>query len=89
MSIGGGEALVLLFFLGIALVGTVVWIWALVDAIRVPEDRMYRAGNKLVWVLVIVFGHLLGAIAYLAIGRPSSASLRAGSSIPPPPPPPR
>ena len=89
MSIGGGEALVLLFFLGVALVGTVVWIWALVDAVRVPDDAMYRAGNKLVWVLVIVFGHLLGAIAYLAVGRPSAASTRAASSPVPPPPPPR
>jgi phospholipase D-like protein len=90
MRIGGGEALLLLFFLAVALVGTVFWIWALVDAIRVPEDRMYRAGNKLVWVLVIVFGHLLGAIAYLAIGRPTSASSSAASSSPiPPPPPPR
>ena len=88
MTIGGGEALVLLFFLGVAVVGTVVWIWALVDAVRVPDDRMYRTGNKLVWVLVIVFGHLLGAIVYLAIGRPSSTSLRGSSSAIPPPPPP-
>ncbi|MGZ8585899.1 MAG: hypothetical protein ACXWXP_10545 [Actinomycetota bacterium] len=25
-----------------------VWIWALVDAIKVPDDAMSRAGNKLV-----------------------------------------
>jgi phospholipase D-like protein len=86
MTLGGGEALVLLFFLAVAVLGTIVWIWALVDAIRVPADSMYRAGNKLIWVLVIVFGHLLGAVAYLAIGRPTSGP-RGRTAAPPPPPP--
>jgi hypothetical protein len=50
---------------------------------------MFRAGNRLIWVLVIVFGHLLGAIAYLAIGRPDASTRRRGASFVPPPPPPR
>jgi uncharacterized membrane protein len=87
MTIGGGELLVLLFFFAIAVAGTVLWIWALVDAIRVPDERMYRAGNRLIWVLVIVFGHAIGAIAYLAIGRPSAAGRRPAVGVPPPPPP--
>ncbi|MGZ4155127.1 MAG: PLD nuclease N-terminal domain-containing protein [Actinomycetota bacterium] len=89
MTVGGGEALFLLLFLVVGVAGTVVWIWALVDAIRVPEESMFRAGNRLIWVLVIVFGHLLGAIAYLAIGRPDASTRRRGSSSVPPPPPPR
>jgi hypothetical protein len=89
MRVGGGEALFLLFFLLVAVLGTVVWIWALVDAIRVPEESMFRVGNRLIWVLVIVFGHLLGAIAYLAIGRPDASTRSRGSSSVPPPPPPR
>jgi hypothetical protein len=86
MRVGGGEALALLFFLAIALVATIVWIWALVDAVRVPDDSMFRAGNRLIWVLVIVFGHLLGAIVYLAVGRPAARG-PGGSRVPPPPPP--
>jgi hypothetical protein len=48
----------------------VLVIWALVDAIKVPDDSMYQAGGKLVWVLVILFGGFVGAIIYLVIGRP-------------------
>lgn len=48
----------------------VVWIWALVDAIQVPDDSLYRTGNKLLWVLVIALAHIIGAIIYFAIGRP-------------------
>lgn len=49
---------------------TVLWIWALVDAIRVPDDSMYNEGNKLLWVIVIVLTSFIGAIIYLIIGRP-------------------
>jgi hypothetical protein len=60
-------ALFLLF--GLAAFG--VWIWALIDAIRTP-DGSFRAGNQLIWVLVILIGNLLGAIIYLIVGRPSA-----------------
>jgi len=63
----------IMFVVGAAYLG--VWIWALVDAIKVPDDAMYRAGNKLVWVLVIVLTGALGAIIYLTVGRPSSKAL--------------
>ncbi len=63
-----------------------LWIYALVDAIRVPADSMYRAGNKLIWVLVIVFAHFIGAILYLVLGKPSSSAIRPiNSQLPPPP----
>ncbi len=67
-----------------------VWIWALVDCIRVPDDRLYREGTKLIWVLVIVFLQVIGAIVYLAVGRPAKGSMGAAApgSMPPPPPPP-
>jgi hypothetical protein len=80
---GWGVLFVVLLFafvmiLGIAALG--VWIWALVDAIQVPDDSMYRSGTKLVWVLVIVFLQVIGAVIYLAIGRPVR-----GTPIPPQP----
>jgi hypothetical protein len=58
----------LLPLVGIGL--TVLWIWALVDAIRVPDDSMYNEGNKLLWVIVIVLTGFIGAIIYFIIGRP-------------------
>ena len=51
-----------------------LWIYALVSAIKVPHDSMYRAGNKLVWVLVIVFLHFVGAIVYLLVGKPAAGT---------------
>ena len=84
----GPEVFFLIFFgfvmvLGIA--GTVVWIWALVDCIRVPDDRYYRSGTKLIWVLVIVFLHVIGAVVYLVVGRPDKAALPAPWTPPSPP----
>jgi hypothetical protein len=64
-AIGG----VLILLLVLALVA--LWIWALVDAIRVPDDTHYRAGTKLIWVLVIVLTGFIGAAVYLAVGRPA------------------
>lgn len=79
----------LLFFVA----NLVLVIWALIDAIRVPDDSMFKAGSKLVWVIVIVFTGFIGAIVYLAVGRPSPRTRAATplSSVdptqPPPPPP--
>jgi len=52
-------------------------VYALVDAIRVPDDSMYRAGNKLVWVVVIcLLPVFVGPLVYLAVGAPRSARTR-------------
>jgi len=78
------------FFAVLAIASLVVWIWALIDAIQVPDDSMYRSGTKLVWVLVIVFLQVIGAIVYLAIGRPAkgtAAPMANGGPVGLPPPP--
>jgi uncharacterized membrane protein len=64
------EALTALVILFLLLGAFAFWIWALIDAIRVPEDRAYREGTKLVWVLVIALTHFVGAVIYLLVGRP-------------------
>lgn len=64
-----GLAELLIIFIGLG--GFVLWIVALVDAIRVPDDSLYRSGNKVVWVLVIALTGFIGAIIYYAAGRPS------------------
>ena len=51
----------------IALGGTVVWIWALIDCVTKESDE---GNNRLIWVLVIVFTHLIGAIIYFLVRRP-------------------
>jgi hypothetical protein len=54
----------------LAIGGFVLWVWTLVDVIRVPGDDRFRAGSQLIWVLVIVFTQVIGSVIYLAIGRP-------------------
>ena len=86
-----GPLIAIFLILGIA--AFVVWVWAIVDVVKVPDDSMFKAGNKLVWVLVIVITGVLGAIIYLVVGRPAAGSRPGGlppsasPSQPPPPPP--
>jgi type III secretory pathway component EscS len=54
----------------IGLAGTVFMIVALVDAIRVRSDSEYRVGTKVIWVLVILLLHCVGALIYWFVGRP-------------------
>jgi putative Ca2+/H+ antiporter (TMEM165/GDT1 family) len=43
------------------------WIWMLVDAIK---NQGLTEGEKIGWVLAIVFLHFIGSILYFFIGRP-------------------
>ena len=65
-----GIAIGLPIFLGIGIVGiasTVFWIWMLVDClVKEPSDT----NDKLLWALIIFFGHLLGALLYVLVRRP-------------------
>jgi hypothetical protein len=57
-----------------ALLATFVfWVWSLVDAIRVREESAFRAGSRVVWVVVIAVTGFLGSIVYVAVGRPRPA----------------
>ena len=56
-----------LLFIELGLLGTAFWVWMLIDcALNEPT-----AGNdKLIWVLIILFAQVLGAILYLLVRRP-------------------
>jgi hypothetical protein len=71
MDLGPAEIVSTLVFLVIFVAAVAFWIWALVDAVRVPDDSLYRAGNKVVWVIVIVLLGALGGIIYVLVGRPA------------------
>lgn len=43
------------------------WIWMLVDAI---QNRGLSDGEKIAWVIAIIFTHFLGAMLYFFIGHP-------------------
>jgi hypothetical protein len=44
---------------------------------------MYRTGNKLVWVLVILLAPLVGALIYFLVGRPAAERSPRRRQIPP------
>lgn len=50
----------------IGLAATIFWIVELVDVMR---REFADATVKLVWVLVILFGHFVGSIVYYFVGR--------------------
>jgi hypothetical protein len=62
----------------------ILYVYALVDAIRVPDDSMYRSGNKLIWVIVILLAPLIGSIIYLLIGSPQLPRAPRNTRRPPP-----
>jgi phospholipase D-like protein len=66
-AIGAGIGILLiLFFIALGLLAFVFWIWMLVDAIKNPG---LSGTERIVWVLVIVFLHFLGALIYFFAGR--------------------
>ena len=85
-----GNGLLVLIFLAIGIAAFAFWIWAIVDVVKVPDDSMFKAGNRLIWVLVIVLTGLIGAIIYLVVGRPEPGGPARTpidpNQLPPPPP---
>ena len=56
----------LVFFL-IGVVGTILWVWMLVDcATKEPS----KGNDKIIWILIILFTHFIGALIYMFVGRP-------------------
>jgi hypothetical protein len=45
----------------------VFWIWMLISAV---QNKGLSEGEKIAWVLVIVFVHWLGALLYFFVGHP-------------------
>jgi hypothetical protein len=67
MFAGLGMILLVLLMLGVGLVALAFWIWMLVHAIKNPG---LSDSERIVWVLVIIFVQLLGAIIYYFVGKP-------------------
>ena len=67
MLLGGFE--ILLILAAVCFGGFIMafWIWMLVSAI---VNKGLGDGEKIGWVLAIIFLHFLGALLYLFIGRP-------------------
>jgi hypothetical protein len=57
----------ILFFIALAILSTIFWILTLVDcAVNEPSE----GNDKIIWILVIIFTHALGALIYRFARRP-------------------
>ena len=61
-------------FLIIGVLLSVFWLWMLIDA---ATNAALDGTEKIVWILVIVFTHFIGAVLYFFIGR----SKRGGTAL--------
>lgn len=68
VNMGGAVMMVLLLF---TLAYFVLWVYCLVDVIR---SDFKDSTMKLIWVIVLLFAHGLGPIAYLIFGKGSKTS---------------
>ena len=67
-NMGGGTIVIFLIF---SLAYFILWVYCLVDAIRSDfKDR----NMKLIWVIILLFAHGLGPIAYLILGKNSKTT---------------
>jgi hypothetical protein len=69
--------LAMLVVLPLALALFAFWIWMLISAV---QNKGLSEGEKIAWVLVIVFVHWLGALLYFFVGHP-----KRKTPLPPPP----
>ena len=49
----------------LALLATIFWIWMLIDC--ATHER--NSTDKLIWILIILFTHVLGALIYFLVRR--------------------
>lgn len=56
----------------IGLGGLFLWVWTIIDcATKEPSE----GNDKLVWIIVIVFTHLVGSLIYIFVRRPKRIQL--------------
>lgn len=53
------------FMIGIG--GTILWIWMIIDC---ATNERSEGNDKLIWIIVIVMTHWIGALIYLLVRRP-------------------
>ncbi len=64
--LGGFAIFFILFFGAFFLAAMVFWVWMLVDCIQRPFPPAEQ-NAKIIWILVIVLTHWLGALLYYLI----------------------
>ncbi len=62
----GISEILLILFIPVFVFVIVFWLWMLIDCLKRPDEQFKVGGNnaKLIWVLVIIFTGLIGALIY-------------------------
>jgi hypothetical protein len=61
-----------LFFVALAILSTIFWIVTLIDcAVNEPSE----GNDKVIWILILIFTHALGALIYRLARRPERIRL--------------
>ncbi len=58
----------------VGLVGTAFWIWMLIDC---ATNEPSVGNDKVVWIIIIVFTQIIGAVIYYFVRHSKRAELRA------------
>ncbi len=84
MNIGAGATIFLLFSF-VWIFTFVLWIVALVEVARIPEQQFRAAGSeKIMWVLIVVLTHVIGALVWRFTKRDDVLRAAGQPSLPPP-----
>ena len=67
MGLGLPELFLLPIVLGIGVLGTAFWIWMLIECVMKEPSE---GNDRLVWVVIVVFTHFIGAAIYFFVRRP-------------------
>ncbi|MDP2183284.1 MAG: PLD nuclease N-terminal domain-containing protein [Actinomycetota bacterium] len=70
-------ALVAIVVLGTAQIA--LELYAVIDIVRRPADQI--AGTKVMWILIVVFVNLIGAIVYLLVGRKPATVTQSEAAV--------
>ena len=62
----------ILFFFLLVVTALIFWIWMIVEcATKEPS----QGNDKIVWIVIIVFAHMIGALIYYFVRRPQRIAL--------------
>ena len=73
-AVFAGMAGMMVVFAIIALLASIFWVWMLVDVLTSNMEST----DKILWFLVVFFLHLIGAIIYYVVKRPTSHTGHTG-----------
>lgn len=65
--IGLVTVILMLGFLSLAGLAGIFWIWMLIDCATKEPDE---GNDKIVWILILIFTHVVGALIYFLVRRP-------------------